>query len=82
MIVAGLVGKISGSHVFGTELWLGDDNVARQHPQEVLELIYAVLPENSAVWPYGAGEVLKILGETRPSLRSDPRFIELQSRLR
>ena len=80
-LVAGLVSKVDDQRVFIPELRKSEETVAAQHPDETLDLLYAVLRENARFWPHGAREALEVIGEVKPALTSHPKFIELQSRL-
>jgi hypothetical protein len=87
--VAQLVSKIGNEHVFIPEIRKtakGDneenaENLAERYPEDYLNLLYAILPEQPERWPYGAVDVLKIVEEAAPQLLNDPRLIELKSRL-
>lgn len=53
---------------------------AGQYPREVLELLYAFLPEQRAHWPHSATDALQFLKDHHPSICKDPKFIELDGR--
>ena len=57
-----------------------EDNIVDQHPEKMLALLSAILPENAAVWPYGIEGVLERIGNTDPSLLKDARLVELKRR--
>lgn len=57
-----------------------EDNTVGQHPEKMLALLSATLPENAAVWPYGIETVLERIRNVDPSLLKDPRFVELKRR--
>ena len=82
-----LVSKLAGEPVFIREIRSSgreeDDetNLAVMYPEEYLNLLYAILPDQPEKWPYGAHEVLKIIERASPKLLNDPRLIELKSRL-
>ncbi len=80
-LVADLVSKVDDQRIFIPELRKSEETVAAQYPDETLNLLYAVLPENARLWPYGAREAIEVIGEVKPALTSHPRFIALQSRL-
>lgn len=78
-----LVTKVSNHHrLFIPELRDPEETLAGQHPEAMLGLLYAVLPDAPMDWPYGAAAALRLLGEIQPSLRADLRYIELESRLK
>ena len=87
--VAQLVSKIGNEHVFIPEIRKtakgdnaeNEETVADKYPEDYLNLLYSILPDQPERWPYGAADVLKIIEETAPQLQNDPRLIELKSRL-
>ncbi|MFV2057666.1 MAG: hypothetical protein ACC707_14460, partial [Thiohalomonadales bacterium] len=87
--VAQLVSKVASEYVFIPEIRKtandGNEedggNLAEQYPKDYLNLLYAILPDQPARWPYGVVDVLKIIEKAAPQLLSDPRLIELKSRL-
>ena len=54
---------------------------AGEHPREVLDLLYAFLPDQRARWPYSAIDALQFLKDHHPAICKDPKFIELDGRL-
>ena len=85
-LLPGLVGKFHDDTILIPNLFLpgvvqSEDCVPVKYPDDLLNLFHAILPENSARWPTGAVEALEIVGKTKPSLRTSPKFIELTSRL-
>jgi hypothetical protein len=80
-LISDLVSKVDDQRIFIPELRNFEETVAAQYPDETLDLLYAVLPENAFRWPYGTKEALEILSQEKPALRSTQQFIELQSRL-
>lgn len=86
--VAQLVSKIGNEHVHipairkagNNEQEVGD-NLVFDYPEDYLNLLYAILPDQPERWPYGASNVLKHLEKADPKLLNDPRLIELKSRL-
>jgi hypothetical protein len=57
-----------------------DDELVDLYPEKTLALLWAILPEEAAVWPYGAEMVLERIAAADPSLRRDPRLFELNRR--
>jgi hypothetical protein len=80
-LVTNLVSKVDDQTVFIRELRDPDESVAARYPDETLDLLYAVLGDNARLWPYGARDALDVVGQANPALKSDPKFIALQSRL-
>lgn len=76
-IVLPLVTKIDKDHLFLPNLRKSKDNIVDKYPQQTVALLYAVLPDNVAAWPYGIDEVLQRIGEADNTLRQDERFLEL-----
>jgi hypothetical protein len=57
-----------------------EDGQISRFPAEHLALLYAVLPENAQVWPWGMAQVIERLAGIAP-LKNDPRLSELRRRL-
>jgi hypothetical protein len=57
-----------------------EDNIVAQYPKNILELLFVVLPENAAEWPYGSGELLESVANADTSLLTDTRLVELKRR--
>ena len=57
-LVTKLVSKIDDEHVFLSELRKAEGTVSSRHPKEMLELLYAILPESTVHWPYGIEKVI------------------------
>lgn len=54
------------------------DDIIDQHPEKVLELIYAVLPDNALAWPYEMEEILQRIEKADDKLKQDNRLISLK----
>lgn len=54
------------------------DDIIDQHPEKVLELIYAVLPDNALAWPYWVGRILQRIEQADAKLKQDNRLISLK----
>lgn len=79
-LVAQLVTKVGDDHLLIPDLRNEEETIAGRFPEETLALLHAVLPESAARWPYGANVAVSTLGELHPAIRSDPRYVELESR--
>jgi hypothetical protein len=55
-----------------------DETITKNYPDQVLELLDAVLPDDVARWPYGLQQTLERLTQAKPALTSDPRMIRLR----
>jgi hypothetical protein len=73
-----LLGRIEGNDLFLGSLWRAK-NEPIEHPDDVLDLLYAVLTEDPRHWPYGASEILTRLA-SEPSVANDPKLTELLHR--
>lgn len=51
-----------------------------RHPAALLKLVYAALPRDASLWPYGADEMVNRLA-AQPAVAVDSRMIELRRRL-
>lgn len=54
------------------------DDIIGQHPEKVLELIYAVLPDTALAWPNWVGRILQRIAEADDKLKQDNRLISLK----
>lgn len=79
--VSHLVSRIEGEHPFISELHRMEEEHSKKHPRELLDLLYAILPTNPALWPHGASAALKDMESAAPVLLRDPKFIELKGRM-
>ena len=50
------------------------------YPDHALSVLYAVLPDNVAAWPYEMQSTLARIGSAKPALKKDKRLIELMRR--
>ena len=82
--IAKLVSKIGNEHVFIPEIRKTaknhddseEENLAKKYPEDYLNLLYVILPDQPERWPYGAVDVLRIIEESNPKLLNDPSLIE------
>ncbi len=51
-------------------------SIVGKYPEKTLALLFAVLPEAVATWPYGIDPLLEQIGIADPSLIKDPRLVE------
>ena len=49
-------------------------------PEKTLAFLFAILPENASIWPYGIDRFLEEISTGAPLLLNDPRLIELKRR--
>lgn len=56
-----------------------EDHPARVYPAAMLDLLWAILAEDAALWPYKIEDVLDVLAYA-PQTQSDPRLSELRRR--
>jgi hypothetical protein len=57
----------------------GDNHPALVYPSAMLDLLWAILAEDSALWPYKVEEVLEVLADAHET-QADPRLSELRRR--
>lgn len=55
------------------------NTIARRHPKALLDLLWAILNEDPAAWPYGVDKLFSQLAE-RAETQCDPRLAELRRR--
>jgi hypothetical protein len=79
-LVLPLLTNIDREHLMLRNLRESKDSIADIYPHQTLALLYAVLPDNVAVWPYGIDATLQRIGEAANDLRADERFLELNRR--
>lgn len=79
--VSQLVSKIGNEHVRIPRMRITKEDITSKYPEDFLNLLYAILPDQPERWPYGASEALKNTEKAEPKLLNDPRLIELKSRL-
>jgi len=86
--VAQLVSKVGNEHIYipairraGSDEREDGDDLVYKFPEDYLNLLYSILPDQPERWPYGAGDVLKHIEKAEPKLLNDPRLIDLKSRL-
>lgn len=75
-LVTQLVSKISNEHFFLPEMHKSGNDIAAKYPEELLNLLYSILPERPERWPYGTQDVLKNIEEADSELLNDPKLIE------
>lgn len=76
-IVLPLLTTIDRDHLVLNSFHESENNIVDSYPNQTLELLHAVLPDNVAAWPYGIEAILHRIGEVDESLRLDERLIEL-----
>lgn len=77
-LVLPLLSKIEIDHLTLPSLCKLEDTIIDQHPEKVLELIYAVLPDNALAWPYWVGRILQRIEKADDKLTQDNRLISLK----
>lgn len=75
-----LVSKMHAEDFFIHHLRGEKNNIVEKYPEKTLALLWVVLPETTAKWPYNIENVLVEIGEAEPSLLNDMRLIELKRR--
>lgn len=77
-LVLPLLSKIELDHLTLSSFEEPADDIIDQHPEKVLELIYAVLPDNALAWPYWVGRILQRIEQADAKLKQDNRLISLK----
>ena len=76
--------KIDRNHVSWPAFYeLNDTNstigkIVDRFPERTLSVLFAVLPDNAAGWPYEMNATLDRIGNAEPALKRDNRLIELK----
>ena len=79
-LVLPLLSTIERDHLVLPELHRSGDNMVNKYPEQVLSLLYTVLPDNALAWPYGMEGILQRIGEADSTLNTDDRLISLKRR--
>lgn len=77
-LVLPLLSKIELDRLTLPSLYKLEDNIIDQHPEQVLALLYAVLPDNALAWPYEMEEILQRIEKADDKLKQDNRLIFLK----
>lgn len=77
-LVLPLLSKIEIDHLTLPSLYKLEDTIIDQHPEQVLALLYAVLPDNALAWPYEMEEILQRIEKADDKLKQDNRLISLK----
>jgi len=75
-----LISKIERDHIILPSIRRVEGNIVDKHPKRVLEILYLALPENANNWPYEIDATIERIVVADPSLRVDPRWVELNRR--
>ncbi len=75
-----LLSPIERDHIMLPSIRRGEGNIVDKHPGRVLEILYLALPENANSWPYEIDATIERIAVADPSLRADPRWVELNRR--
>jgi hypothetical protein len=59
-------------------LWPKEKTITQNYPDQVLDLLAVVLPDDVARWPYGVNQMLERLTKAKPALVIDARMIRLK----
>lgn len=76
-VVLPLLTRIDLEHLSLHGLYQSGEEIAKLHPNLILTLLAAVLPDEVKVWPYGIENVLDQIAVADADLRADERLIEL-----
>jgi len=72
-----LLTKIERDHMLLPSVRREGNNIVDIHPERVLAVLDAVLPDNVAAWPYEIDATLARIGKAMPALLLDDRLVEL-----
>jgi hypothetical protein len=75
-----LISKIERDQIMLPSIRRGEGNIVDRYPERVLEILHLALPENANSWPYDIDATIKRIVVADPSLRVDPRWVELSRR--
>ncbi|TDA65893.1 hypothetical protein E0765_04595 [Sulfuricurvum sp. IAE1] len=83
VIIKSVIYLVKGTTVSNARLswsYLRKSEIVDQYPENVLDLLFVILPENPRQWPYGINDVLDNLLLAKPSLNRNFQYIELKRR--
>jgi hypothetical protein len=73
-----LVSRVHGGSLNLPLVRAADETITKNYPDQVLELLAVVLPDDVTRWPYGVAQTLERLTQAKAVLGSDPRMIRLK----
>jgi hypothetical protein len=78
-LVSAILPLLSHAQI-GSVAWLPHDKIETiaNYPDQVLDLLAVMLPDDVARWPYGVGQMLERVIKAKPALGTDPRIIRLK----
>lgn len=79
-LVAELVVPVNDSDIYLPSLRDPEGANALKYPEALLNLLFAILPDERRVWPYDIEEWLDAIIDADPGLKNDARYRELMSR--
>lgn len=79
-IILPLLSKADGERMILPELRRSENNIVDLYPEQTLAVLYAVLPDNAAMWPYDIESTIERIGKSDSRLNSDPRLVSLKRR--
>lgn len=79
-IVLPLLSKADGERMILPELRRSENNIVDLYPEQTLAVLYAVLPDSAAMWPYDIESTIERIGKSDSRLNSDPRLVSLKRR--
>lgn len=80
-LVSPIVSPVENEQIFIPQLRRSKNSLATRFPEPMLDLLFAILPENPARWPHGAAQALREIELADPRLRNDQRLVELRGRV-
>jgi hypothetical protein len=78
-LVSAILPLVSHAQI-GSVAWLPHDKIETiaNYPDQVLDLLAVMLPDDVAAWPYAVGQMLERVIKAKPALVTDPRMIRLK----
>lgn len=71
------LGKVEKSSHWMNQLDDEASLIIKNHPILLIKMLYQVLPEDSALWPYGFDSLLQTISKVVPDITLESEFIEL-----
>lgn len=79
-LILPLLITVNSEYLMLPELRKSKDNIVDIYPDQTLDLLYAILPENVTTWPHDIVDVLQRIGDAGAYLGSDEKLLELKRR--
>lgn len=70
--------KVNQACYIDTTSWKGKSNLIQKYSQEIVDILYKILPENPYDWPYGMSDIIRILEKKNEKIDKNEKFTTLK----